>query len=290
MQNVVYCSRMKKNLIYIAIVTPIIVGYVISAPTVSAAVGYAYRTIQVTQPTEADISSSILGRTLSQRVSLAFTFGTVNDSKKRLRYAEENVQLAQAIVEKSQEQKDQERAASLIASSNDYLEDLADRTDTLAKKAVKNEEALFLIEDIDAHLDNKEVVIREINDSIEEEPTQQLQQATQQATALTVESQTVLLSAAQTLNITSILKGALIIPQSVVDMLKTDRDGDGLSDTQEDAAGTDKNEFDTDKDGLSDVEEIRLGTDPKKIDTDGDTFWDAYEIARGYSPTSTNNQ
>ncbi|TPH13202.1 hypothetical protein EPA86_14955, partial [Litorilituus lipolyticus] len=49
-----------------------------------------------------------------------------------------------------------------------------------------------------------------------------------------------------------------------------DSDGDGLSDEEEVALGTDPFDIDSDNDGLTDGDEINLGTDPTKSDTDGD--------------------
>ena len=58
-----------------------------------------------------------------------------------------------------------------------------------------------------------------------------------------------------------------------------DSDGDGLSDAEESAAGTDPNNPDTDGDGLSDGEEVDVyGTDPNNPDTDGDGMSDGEEV------------
>ncbi|HEY5743414.1 MAG TPA: hypothetical protein VIS99_12825 [Terrimicrobiaceae bacterium] len=52
---------------------------------------------------------------------------------------------------------------------------------------------------------------------------------------------------------------------------RTDDDGDGLTNLDENSRGTNPNKPDTDDDGLTDGEEVRdIGTDPKKADTDGD--------------------
>ena len=41
---------------------------------------------------------------------------------------------------------------------------------------------------------------------------------------------------------------------------------------------------DTDGDGLSDEEEAALGTDPMLVDTDGDNYWDSWEVNEGTDP------
>lgn len=62
-----------------------------------------------------------------------------------------------------------------------------------------------------------------------------------------------------------------------------DTDGDGMSDEDEAAAGTDPTLADTDGDGLNDPDDIAFGTDPLNPDTDGDGLNDAEEMAAGTS-------
>ena len=69
-----------------------------------------------------------------------------------------------------------------------------------------------------------------------------------------------------------------------------DTDGDGLTNAEEQEAGTDPLLFDSDNDGLSDGEEAKTaGTDPLKRDTDGDGAGDGWEIANGCDPLSKND-
>lgn len=64
-----------------------------------------------------------------------------------------------------------------------------------------------------------------------------------------------------------------------------DTDGDGLSDEQERALGTDPLFADTDSDGLIDSDEVNIfHTNPNSIDTDGDGLTDTEEIAVGTNP------
>ena len=63
-----------------------------------------------------------------------------------------------------------------------------------------------------------------------------------------------------------------------------DSDGDGLTDSEEEALGTDANSQDTDGDGLSDLEEVEMGTNPTQADTDGDGYSDGEELAANTSP------
>ncbi|TCO82168.1 fibronectin type III domain protein [Chthoniobacter flavus] len=63
-----------------------------------------------------------------------------------------------------------------------------------------------------------------------------------------------------------------------------DADGDGLTNAQELALGTDPLNWDTNGDGLSDLTDILLGYDPKNMDLDGDGLTNAQELAMGINP------
>lgn len=87
-----------------------------------------------------------------------------------------------------------------------------------------------------------------------------------------------------------------------------DSDGDGLTDVEETALGTDPAKIDSDGDGLSDKDEVRTyktnplaadsdadglndkdevivwQTDPNNPDTDGDGYKDGEEVQNGYDP------
>lgn len=66
------------------------------------------------------------------------------------------------------------------------------------------------------------------------------------------------------------------------DVAERDRDGDGLTDDEEDRIwGTDPNNSDTDGDGISDGVEVSSGTDPLEPDSDGDGKLDGVEDANG---------
>lgn len=66
----------------------------------------------------------------------------------------------------------------------------------------------------------------------------------------------------------------------------TDSDGDGLTDEEEIANGTDPNDPDSDNDGVNDGDEIENGTDPNNPDSDGDGIPDGEEQDTG-SPDTT---
>lgn len=71
----------------------------------------------------------------------------------------------------------------------------------------------------------------------------------------------------------------------VGDACEEDSDGDGLTNAQESALGTNPNNPDTDGDGLMDGAEVNThGTNPLLADTDGDGLTDGQEISYGTNP------
>ncbi|MCB9802464.1 hypothetical protein H6761_00405 [Candidatus Nomurabacteria bacterium] len=96
--------------------------------------------------------------------------------------------------------------------------------------------------------------------------------------------------------------------ENQVNNLENDDDSDGLSNSQEDALGTNPLSPDSDDDGLFDKDEVRVyltdplspdsdndglfdreeiftwQTDPNNSDSDGDTYLDGIEVSGGYNP------
>ncbi|MFA5124956.1 MAG: hypothetical protein WC473_04015 [Patescibacteria group bacterium] len=69
-----------------------------------------------------------------------------------------------------------------------------------------------------------------------------------------------------------------------------DSDGDGLTDSEERALGTDPLKADTDDDGLTDWAEIKIyHTEPLNPDTDSDGYKDGQEVINGYDPLKPGN-
>ncbi|MFT5431478.1 MAG: putative repeat protein (TIGR01451 family), partial [Myxococcota bacterium] len=70
------------------------------------------------------------------------------------------------------------------------------------------------------------------------------------------------------------------------DVCDDDVDGDGLSNADEAAAGTNPNDADSDDDGLTDGAEVAAGTLPNDCDTDGDGLADGLEAGVGQANKS----
>jgi len=78
---------------------------------------------------------------------------------------------------------------------------------------------------------------------------------------------------------------ALINQVPEIQAVDLDTDGDGLTDTEETALGTNINKIDSDDDGLSDKEEAKVWeTNPLDADSDGDGYTDGQEVEGGYNP------
>ncbi|WP_276298765.1 right-handed parallel beta-helix repeat-containing protein [Haloarcula ordinaria] len=70
---------------------------------------------------------------------------------------------------------------------------------------------------------------------------------------------------------------------SVTVTITLDTDGDGLTDVEEEALGTDPTVADTDRDGVSDGDEVNTyGSDPLNPDTDGDGLSDGSEVGGNF--------
>jgi Tol biopolymer transport system component len=65
-----------------------------------------------------------------------------------------------------------------------------------------------------------------------------------------------------------------------------DSDGDGLTDSQEIALGTDPNDADSDDDTIWDGDEVAAGTNPRDADTDHDGLTDSNERSFGSDPNN----
>ncbi len=73
--------------------------------------------------------------------------------------------------------------------------------------------------------------------------------------------------------------------QYQLSIIPTDSDGDGLTDTEETALGSNPRDRDSDDDTLTDFDEVTIHhTDPTSSDSDGDGLRDDFEISTGTDP------
>jgi hypothetical protein len=113
--------------------------------------------------------------------------------------------------------------------------------------------------------------------------TQQPEVETQQPTTIT---NTAVTAPATTTSATT--TPAIVTP--VETESAPDSDGDGLTDAEEKALGTNPLKADTDDDGLTDWAEVKIyHTDPLNPDTDGDGYKDGSEVIKGYDPLKPGN-
>ena len=96
-------------------------------------------------------------------------------------------------------------------------------------------------------------------------------------------SGTVSVSSSGELAYNFVSEGAFIVSEEISSVTsetdeELDSDNDGLTDTQEEILGTDKNIRDSDQDGIIDGIEFNIGTDPLNEDTDYDGLTDGYEL------------
>ena len=74
-------------------------------------------------------------------------------------------------------------------------------------------------------------------------------------------------------------------PEATTPVFNIDSDGDGISNEDELALGTNPNSLDSDGDGLFDGEETKIYfTNPTNPDSDGDSYLDGEEVANGFDP------
>lgn len=96
-----------------------------------------------------------------------------------------------------------------------------------------------------------------------------------------------------TLTFTLVSRGSANAVLDIEDIrfgMSDDVDGDGLTNDQEAAIGTNARKADTDGDGLSDGDEVNIyHTNPLLVDTDGDGMSDGDEIAAGTDPNSNSS-
>lgn len=240
----------------------------------------------VDQPTE--IPNTLLWKKVGQKISLFFTFDPVKDAQKRVEFAEENMLLAEFIVQNRSRDSHDKMVTDLVNSANSYISSIQRDISGFVERADEDQGVRMVLQNMATHIQNKQKALGTIREYADEAKLNELVDSIVQANKIQEEVTVVIKDAAAAFNFSTILNKTFSIHPAVLQLLKNDQDGDGLSDSKEDELGTSKLDFDTDGDGLSDKEEVdSTKTDPLKADTDGDGYWDAFEIMQGYSPVGT---
>jgi hypothetical protein len=81
-----------------------------------------------------------------------------------------------------------------------------------------------------------------------------------------------------------------VVSSTTSSVSNTDTDGDGITDANEIANGTDPTKADTDGDGINDKDEIIIGTNPTLADSDSDGTNDKAELEAGSNPKDANSK
>lgn len=230
------------------------------------------------------VPNGVFWKKVGQKLSLMLTFGEVKDTAKKLEFAEENMLLAEFILENSTDDDDQENAAKLIDAANEYLSEINNKTQNWLDNGPESENAKLVVSNLLTHLDNKVALISNMNILVDLK-IDELVGALGEGSDSAAETKP---NASDLGVVYGVVPDVFEIEPSVLAILKLDQDGDGLLDTKEIEIGTDLQDSDTDGDGLEDGFEFHhLGTDPLKTDTDGDGYADAAEIKNGFSPWLT---
>lgn len=238
--------------------------------------------VDVDQPDT--VPNGVFWKKIGQKLSLILTFGEVKDTAKKLEFAEENMLLAEFILENSSDDDDQENAAKLIDVANEYLSEINDKTADWLDNGPSSENAKLVVSNLLVHLDNKVSLMSNMSFLVDLK-IDELSIALGEGADVAAEAKT---DATELAKEYDVVPDLFVIKPEVLAILKLDQDGDGLLDTKETEIGTDIQDSDTDGDGLEDGFEFHhLGTDPLKADTDGDGYADATEIKKGFSPWQT---
>lgn len=112
-------------------------------------------------------------RGVKERVSIALTVNPVKKAEKQLKFAEERMNLAKVIVEKSTDPKIQAKAQTMIESAEKLMAKIEDKKDQLIVN--KEERAQRLLKNIATHEVRKEKILDAIEAKLPAEKQEQFQ-------------------------------------------------------------------------------------------------------------------
>ncbi len=215
-----------------------------------------------------------------QNMILLATLDPIDDATKRVKYAEENMQLPRFVIGEASDADHVAIAISAIKRGEDLIKGLNSRKQRYLLNG--NQDSWKLAKNIMVFLNHSDSVLTEMITIIGRENLlaegaigddfQVAFGSLHGTTTLFIQQQTRVER-----EVANRSRGSGIF--------KNDQDRDGLLDAVEMEMGLSITDPDTDGDGLDEKKEIEIYcTDPTKFDTDGDGFRDGMEIINAYNP------
>lgn len=237
--------------------------------------------------TEKNVSPDLPGaiglffRGISQSIQLLFSVDATKDATLRLKFAEDNLQLVERMVQLTANQRSVDQATQLAERARTFVTTVNERQEKWSKG---DPDALnSLLAQANSYFTQAENVLEELNLMSENEEWRTT--LTRIYDDISKENDKTKQFLINTLGRTVGAEDELG-DESVI--LENDKDDDGIEDKDEIILGLSTTDFDTDGDGLSDKQELEIfGTDPTKADTDGDGHRDGLEILKGFNPVGS---
>jgi len=135
--------------------------------------------IQVDTITEVPSGFGLWFRGVRERVSLVFTFDIVKKAEKQLKFAEERQQIAERILEKSDDPKAQERAAKVLERSQQLIERVEARKEKLLENVDERTQRLF--RNVATHAERADEMFDRMEQKLPEEALVRMQELRQRA-------------------------------------------------------------------------------------------------------------
>lgn len=116
-------------------------------------------------------------RGFKERVSLLTTVNPVKKAEKQLQFAEERLQIAKTIAEKSTDPKVQAKAEAMVTKANEYIQKIEEKKEAWIEK--KDERSERLLKNIATHELNREKVMDRLEEKLPVEQVQKIREERQ---------------------------------------------------------------------------------------------------------------
>lgn len=113
-------------------------------------------------------------RGMRERVAVATTFNPVKKAEKQLKFAEERLQIAKTIAEKSDDPKVQEKAEKMVARANVFMQRVEERKDKWMEK--KDERSERLLKNIATHELRREKIMDRLEEKLPEDKLEKIRE------------------------------------------------------------------------------------------------------------------